>query len=119
MIPASGHLIAVLISLFSDSLLALSRDLKTPQALSELTAELTKITVEAALNAELHHHIGYAPNDPDGYPNGNSRNGYTTKTLKGNHGEIELTTPRDRNGSFEPQRVKKGQRRLTQWMTKY
>ncbi len=93
--------------------LELCKDLKTPQDLSHLTAALTKITVEAALNAERHHHIGYAPNHPDGYHNGNSRNGYTSKMLKGNQGEIELTTRSDRNGSFQPQLVKKGQSRLT------
>jgi putative transposase len=91
----------------------LSKDLRTPADLSQLTAELTKMTIEAALNAELDHHIGYQANDPDGYHNGNSRNGYSTKKLKGSHGEIDLTTPRDRNSSFEPQLIKKGQTRLT------
>ena len=93
--------------------LELAKDLKSPSDLSQLTADLTKITIEAALNAELDHHIGYEPNDPDGYHSGNCRNGYTSKTLKGNHGEIELSTPRDRNNSFEPQLVKKDQTRVT------
>lgn len=91
----------------------LAKDLKTPEDLSALSAQLTKITVEAALKAELDTHLGYDKNDPDGHHRGNSGNGYSSKKLKGDHGEIDLQTPRDRNGSFEPQLVKKGQTRIT------
>ena len=91
----------------------LAKDLKTPEDLSALTAQLTKITVEAALNAELDHHLGYTQYEHRGHHTGNSRNGYSTKTLKGDHGEIEINTPRDRNASFEPQTVSKGQTRIT------
>ena len=91
----------------------LAKDLKTPEDLSALSAHLTKITVEAALKAEMNHHLGYDKNDPEGHHTGNSRNGYSAKTLKGDHGEIELETPRDRNGSFDPQLIKKGQTRIT------
>ena len=91
----------------------LAKDLKTPEDLSALTAELTKITVEAALNAELDHHLGYTQYEHKGRHTGNSRNGYSTKTLKGDHGSIEIETPRDRNASFEPQTVSKGQTRVT------
>jgi putative transposase len=91
----------------------LAKDLKTPEDLSALSAQLTKITVEAALKAELNNHLGYDKNDSGGHNSGNSRNGYSSKTLKGDHGEIELQTPRDRNGSFEPQLIKKGQTRIT------
>lgn len=91
----------------------LAKDLKTPEDLSALSAQLTKLTVEAALNAELENHLGYAPHDIKGRNSGNSRNGYSTKTLKGNHGEIEIATPRDRDASFEPQIVSKGQTRIT------
>ena len=91
----------------------LAKDLKTPEDLSALSAHLTKITVEAALKAEMNHHLGYNKNDPEGHHTGNSRNGYSAKTLKGDHGEIELETPRDRNGSFDPQLIKKGQTRIT------
>jgi len=89
----------------------LAKDLKTPEDLSALTAQLTKITVEAALNAELDHHLGYT--QYKGRNTGNSRNGYSAKTLKGDHGAIEIETPRDRNASFEPQIVSKGQTRIT------
>jgi transposase-like protein len=89
----------------------LAKDLKTPEDLSVLTAQLTKITVEAALNAERDHHLGYT--QYQGRHTGNSRNGYSAKTLKGDHGSIEIATPRDRNASFEPQIVAKGQTRIT------
>ncbi len=91
----------------------LAKDLKTPEDLSTLTAQLTKITVEAALNAELDHHLGYTQYEHKGRHTGNSRNGYSSKTLKGDHGSIEIETPRDRNASFDPQIVSKGQTRLT------
>jgi len=91
----------------------LAKDLKTPEDLTALTAQLTKITVEAALNAELDHHLGYTQYEHKGHHSGNSRNGYSTKTLKGDHGSIEIETPRDRNASFAPQIVSKGQTRIT------
>lgn len=91
----------------------LAKDLKTPEDLSALSAQLTKITVEAALKAELDNHLGYDKSDPGGHHSGNSRNGYSSKKLKGDHGEIDLHTPRDRNSSFEPQLIKKGQTRIT------
>lgn len=91
----------------------LAKDLKTPEDLTALSAQLTKLTVEAALKAEMNHHLGYDKNDPKGHHSGNSRNGYSVKKLKGNHGEIDLETPRDRNGSFEPKLIKKSQTRIT------
>ena len=91
----------------------LAKDLKTPEDLSAFSAQLTKITVEAALNAEMDNHLGYARHDAAGRDSGNSRNGYTSKTLKGIHGEILLETPRDRNSTFNPQIVSKGQTRIT------
>ncbi len=57
-------------------------------------------------------HLGYGKHDPAGRKTGNSRNGATPKTLKGEFGSMELATPRDRNGTFEPQIVAKGQRRF-------
>ena len=93
--------------------LELAKDIKTPEDLSKFSAQLTKITVEAALNAELEEHLGYARYAPNGRNKGNSRNGSSSKTLKGDHGEIEIDNPRDRDGSFDPQIVGKGQRRIT------
>ena len=78
-----------------------------------LLKQLTKALLERALEAELTTHLGYEKNDPAGYGSGNSRNGKGRKTLKGDFGEMELETPRDRNGSFDPQIVAKGQTRFT------
>lgn len=72
---------------------------------------LTKISVEAALNAELDEHLGYGKYEKN--HTSNSRNGFTSKTLQTKDGQFELNTPRDREGSFEPELVKKNQRRFT------
>ena len=56
--------------------------------------------------------MGYEKGDPAGRGGGNSRNGYSSKTVIGDDGAIEIAVPRDRNGSFEPQIVAKGQTRL-------
>jgi putative transposase len=77
-----------------------------------LLDELTKRLAERALEGEMTHHLGYPPHSPAGQHTGNSRNGKTHKTVKGKTGEMEITVPRDRNGEFEPQLVKKHQRRL-------
>ena len=87
--------------------------LKTGEDLSALSAKLVKLTVEAALSAELENHLGYPSHAVIGHHSGNSRNGTTPKIVKGDHGEIRLETPRDRLGTFEPEIIKKGQTRLT------
>lgn len=92
----------------------LAKDIKSEKDLSALSAQLLKLTVETALGAEMEEHLGYAKHDTKGRGSGNSRNGSTPKTLKGDHGEVEIETPRDRNGSFEPVFIKKGQTGLTQ-----
>lgn len=78
-----------------------------------LLKQLTKALLERAMNAELTHHLGYEKHDPKGYNSGNSRNGTSGKTIKGDFGEIELEAPRDRAGSFEPVIVGKHQTRFT------
>jgi len=87
------------------------KTLKTEQDLNDFRAMLTKVTVEAALNAELDDHLGYAKNEKSS--TGNSRNGVTRKTLRTEDGQFELDTPRDRQGDFEPRLVKKHQTRFT------
>ena len=92
----------------------LIKDYKKPEDLigeSGLLKQLTKALMERALSAELTHHLGYEKHDPAGYHSGNSRNGATAKTVKGEFGEITVETPRDRNSSFEPQILKKHQTR--------
>lgn len=88
-----------------------SKGLKSQQDLLDFTQMLTKITVEAALNAELDEHLGYEKNQQSNVDN--YRNGNTSKTLKTEDGQFELVTPRDRNGTFEPELVKKNQTRFT------
>ncbi|WP_232575863.1 IS256 family transposase, partial [Photobacterium carnosum] len=88
-----------------------AKGLKSHQDLLDFSQMLTKITVEAALNAELDEHLGYEKNQKD--TSINYRNGSSTKTLKTEDGQFELDTPRDREGSFEPQLVKKNQTRFT------
>ena len=92
----------------------LPKDMKTEKDLGALTQQLVKLTVETALNAELDERLGYDKHDPAGRGSGNSRNGTTAKRLKGQQGEVPIETSRDRNGSFKPQFVRKGQTRLTQ-----
>src|ERR1700746_1012125 len=77
-----------------------------------LFKELKKRLLERALGAELTEHLGYEKGDPGGRGSGNSRNGYSSKTVIGDDGPIELAVPRDRNSSFEPQIVAKGQTRI-------
>lgn len=89
----------------------LAKNLKTPEDLSQFDRLLKKLSVEAALNAEMTHYPGYEKNQSR--PGANSRNGYSTKTVITGDGLLELRTPRDRDGTFEPQRVKKNQTRIT------
>jgi putative transposase len=77
-----------------------------------LLKRLTKAVLERALDAELTDHLGYEKYDPAGYKSGNSRNGGSSKTVKGEFGEIEVETPRDRNGTFSPQILGKHQTRF-------
>src|ERR1039458_6625341 len=95
-----------------DKLLA---DYKSPEDLigeQGLLKELTRALVERAMHGELTHHLGYEKHDPVGKGSGNSRNGTSAKTLKGDFGEVEIEVPRDRKGSFEPKIVPRHQRRL-------
>lgn len=88
-----------------------AKTLKTEKDFSDFRAMLTKVTVEAALNAELDDHLGYDKHEQSSSEN--SRNGVTRKTLRTEDGQFELDTPRDRYGDFEPQLVKKHQTRFT------
>lgn len=95
-----------------DELLKECRDPKQILGKEGLLKQLTKRLVERALQAELTDHLGYEPNAAEGRGVENSRNGYGQKTLQGDSGPIQVEVPRDRNSSFEPQIVKKRQRRL-------
>ena len=78
-----------------------------------LLKQLTKMVIETALDEEMSEHLGYDKHDPAGRGSGNSRNGMRSKTvITDNAGPVSIDVPRDRDGSFEPQLVKKRQRRL-------
>ncbi len=88
-----------------------AKTIKTEQDLNDFSRMLKKITVETALNAEMDAHLGYDKHQTSENPN--SRNGTSRKTLITDDGPFDVVIPRDRDSSFEPQLVKKYQRRLT------
>lgn len=87
-----------------------AKSIKTPSDLDDFRKMLTKVTVETALNAELDEHLGYKKHTPA--RTDNSRNGYSSKRLITDDGEIQLDVPRDRDASFEPKLVRKHQTRF-------
>ncbi|ATG91358.1 IS256 family transposase [Methylomonas koyamae] len=78
-----------------------------------LLKQLTKALVERALEAEMTEHLGHGKHEAVGNPTGNTRNGKSRKTLKGDFGELPIEIPRDRHGHFEPQIIGKHQSRWT------
>jgi transposase-like protein len=78
-----------------------------------LLQQLTKRVLESALDGEITDHLGYDKGDPAGKNGGNSRNGMRGKTVLTEVGPVDIAVPRDRDGTFEPQIVKKRQRRLS------
>ena len=86
---------------------------RKPEDVNDLLKQITKAVLERAMRAEMTEHLGYEKHDPAGDNSGNSRNGVSRKILKGDFGEVELETPRDRNGEFEPRIVQKRQTRWT------
>jgi putative transposase len=93
----------------------LLKDYQKPEDLlgqDGLLQQLTKALVERALDGELTHHLGYEKHDASGDNSGNSRNGTTSKTLRGKRGQVQIDVPRDRTSEFEPQLVKKNQTRF-------
>jgi len=73
---------------------------------------LQKALLERILNAELTNELGYEKHASAGNNSGNSRNGYSEKTLKGEHGNLTIEVPRDRNGDFEPKIIPKNHTRF-------
>lgn len=69
---------------------------------------------ESMLQGEMNNHLGYESNDKGIKQTENRRNGYTKKTLKTSHGEVEIESPRDRDGSFEPVLVPKRKKMFLQ-----
>jgi putative transposase len=93
----------------------LLKDYKSPEdVLGEngLLKQLTRAVLQRAMQAELTHHLGYEKHSPEGKNSGNSRNGESRKTLKGSFGTLPIEVPRDRQATFEPEIVPKGQTRF-------
>lgn len=94
----------------------LLKDYETPEDVigtNGLLQLITKRILERVLAGELTHHVGYEKHDVAGNNSGNSRNGSSSKTLKGTFGTIPIDVPRDRNGTFEPKIIERGQTRFT------
>lgn len=81
---------------------------KTADEAAEAPRQVMGPTIEAMLKAELEAHLGYPSNDKSPKATANRRNGYTPKTVRTSAGEVEISVPRDRDGSFEPVAVPKG-----------
>lgn len=81
---------------------------ETADEAQEALRQILGPTIEAMLRAELDVHLGYASNDKSPKATANRRNGYTPKTVRTSAGELEISVPRDRDGSFEPVAVPKG-----------
>jgi putative transposase len=101
----------------TDELLdALMKDYKKPEDLigeNGLLKQLTKKLLERAMQAEMTDHLGYEKHAPTGNNTGNSRNGRYKKNVKGDFGNLDVTVPRDRNSTFEPIILPKGETRFT------
>lgn len=95
---------------FIDDFIA-NNDFKTAEDVSDALTRLFGATIEKMMKAELTHHLGYEKNE---YTDSeNSRNGYSTKKVHSTHGDLQLKVPRDRDGSFEPIVVPKGQKDIS------
>lgn len=112
---AASRLASALSTESIDALLSDAKSSGTPiDGADGLLARLTKAVLERALNEEMTEHVGYDYGDPAGAGSGNSRNGYSAKTVATTAGPVRIAMPRDRNGSFTPQIVPKHARRIGQ-----
>jgi transposase-like protein len=103
---SDGQLVAILVDRARNEGLQLTGE-------GGLLQQLTKRVLESALEGEITGHLGYGKHDAAGRNTGNSRNGTRSKTVLTDVGPVEVKVPRDVEGSFEPQIVRKRQRRLT------
>ena len=79
-------------------------DCKTPQDMEKLYSQMLQHMINRSLEAEMQAHVGHAPH---GRSSGTARNGKSRKRVQSAAGDLRIETPRDREGSFEPQLVKK------------
>lgn len=85
----------------------LAKECRTVEDIHNKLKELFKDSLQQILEAEMADHLGYDKHNSDGNNTGNSRNGYSKKTIKSKYGPAEINIPRDRNAEFEPQIIKK------------
>ena len=90
----------------------LASECESPEEFMDLLKDLKKSLIEKALDTEMDQHLGYRKHEAVGRGSGNSRNGKSKKTIQGEFGQAKIETPRDRNGTFEPQLISKHQRRF-------
>ena len=95
-----------------DLIVELTKNCKTQEDFNDLFRSLKKRGLEAALSGELTEHLGYDKHSRSTARKGNSRNGYSKKTVTAAQGKLELEIPRDREGEFEPQLVERHQTRF-------
>lgn len=88
-------------------------EIKSTEDLSNALKEIFAGTMEDMLEAELDEHLGYEKHEAGGKPTTDRRNGSHPKTIVSHLGETQIKVPRDRDGSFEPQIVAKGQKDVT------
>ena len=90
----------------------LMKEYRGPEDFQGLFTALKKAVMERALNAELSTHLGYEKGQQKPAGESNHRNGSSGKTVLGESGAVKLEIPRDRDGTFDPQLIRKGQRRI-------
>ena len=91
-------------------------DIQTAEDIQDALKDLLGGTIKEMMEAEMDATLGYEKNQKGDLQSGNKRNGHSTKTLKGRYGEFRIDIPRDRNGDYEPQLIKKYQNTVTQDM---
>ena len=91
-------------------------DIRDLAQLDTFLKQITGVVLEEMLEAERDDYLGYSRYDSSSKKTENSRNGYSPKTVRSSHGEIKLDIPRDRDGDFEPELIKKYQRDIVHVM---
>ena len=87
--------------------------IKSVEDIQSALKDLFGQTLQAMLEGEMDHHLGYAKGEAQSKQTSNRRNGHSSKSLRSDYGDIALTVPRDRDGDFEPLIVKKRQKNIT------
>ena len=92
---------------YKEAIKELAKECRSVEDIQDKLRELFKETLQQVFEAEMDDHLGYSKHDNAGDKTGNSRNGYSKKTIKSRYGPTEVNIPRDRNGQFEPEIIKK------------